>query len=74
MTKVENTRIGDSSRSEDILYGPMLSEKYAIDFLKGLEMCDGDGAKRIFGNGRITSDNAPLQYVDWFQRYVGTPV
>ena len=52
----------------------MLSEKYAIDFLKGLEMCDGDGAKRIFGNGRITSDNAPLQYVDWFQRYVGTPV
>ncbi len=63
MTKVENTRIGDSSRSEDILYGPMLSEKYAIDFLKGLEMCDGDGAKRIFGNGRITSDNAPTNFV-----------
>ena len=63
MTKVESTRIGDSSRSEDILYGPMLSEKYAIDFLKALEMCDADGAKRIFGNGRITSDNAPTNFV-----------
>ena len=41
----------------------MLSEKYAKDFLGGLEMCDEDGAKRIFGNGRITSDNSPTNFV-----------
>ncbi len=63
MTKVESTRIGDSSKHENILYGPMLSEKYAKDFLGGLDMCDADGAKRIFGNGRITSDNSPTNFV-----------
>ena len=63
MAKVESTRIGDSSKHENILYGPMLSEKYAKDFLGGLEMCDADGAKRIFGNGRITSDNSPTNFV-----------
>ena len=63
MAKVESTRIGDSSKHENILYGPMLSEKYAKDFLGGLDMCDADGAKRIFGNGRITSDNSPTNFV-----------
>ena len=63
MAKVKSTRIGDSARVDGVLYGPMLSEKYAVDFLKALEMCEADGANKLFGNGRITSDNKPQGFV-----------
>jgi aldehyde dehydrogenase (NAD+) len=59
MEKVVSTQIGDSSQHEGMLYGPMLSEKYAIDFLKGLEMIESDGAKKLYGQGRITTDSSP---------------
>ncbi|MGY8703594.1 MAG: aldehyde dehydrogenase family protein, partial [Candidatus Poseidoniales archaeon] len=39
MDKVRSTTIGDSMRNDGVLYGPMLSERYATDFLKTLEMC-----------------------------------
>ena len=60
--KVNNTRIGDSLHHENVLYGPMLSEKYASDFLKALEMPERDGAKKIHGNGRISGDNKPTNF------------
>jgi len=63
MVKVEQTKIGDSLHHDDVLYGPMLSEKYAIDFLKGIDMCDADGAKRLYGKGRITPDSAPTGFL-----------
>ena len=63
MAKVKSTTIGDSMRHEDVLYGPMLSEKYAGDFLKGLEMCEASGAKKIWGEGRITNDNKPENFI-----------
>ncbi len=59
MAKVEATVIGDSLRNEGVLYGPMLSEKYAKDFLVGVEMCKESGATQIYGRGRITNDNKP---------------
>ena len=62
MIKVNNTRIGDSLHHENVLYGPMLSEKYASDFLKALEMPERDGAKKIHGNGRISGDNKPTNF------------
>ena len=40
----------------------MLSEKYASDFLKALEMPERDGAKKIHGNGRISGDNKPTNF------------
>ena len=42
-----------------MLYGAMLSEKYASDFLKGLEMIEKDGAKKLYGEGRITPESSP---------------
>lgn len=63
MNKVRTTRIGDSMRHDDVLYGSMLSEKYASDFLKGLDMCDASGAKRIHGEGRITETSAPENFL-----------
>ncbi|HJM66009.1 MAG TPA: aldehyde dehydrogenase family protein [Candidatus Thalassarchaeaceae archaeon] len=63
MEKVETTRIGDSLNHDDVLYGPMLSEKYANDFLEGVEMCNASGAKHIHGKGRITSNSAPTNFL-----------
>ena len=59
MAKVKSTRIGDSLKHEDVLYGPMLSEKYAVDFLKGIDMVEADGATKLWGEGRITIGNTP---------------
>ena len=63
MAKVESTTIGDSLRNEEVLYGSMLSEKYATEFLKGLEICEASGASKIYGNGRITNDNKPSGFI-----------
>ena len=62
MKKVVSTPIGDSMRHEGMIYGAMLSEKYATDFLKGLEICEKDGAKKLFGEGRITNDSRPVGF------------
>ena len=59
MDKVSTTQIGDSMRHEGVLYGSMLSEKYGEDFLKGLEICEKDGAVKLWGSGRITNQNLP---------------
>ena len=64
MEKVRKTKIGDSMSNDDVLCGPMLSEKYAVDFLDGLEMCESSGATRIYGEGRITADSSPTGFVD----------
>ena len=62
MEKVKSTVIGDSMRHDGVLYGSMLSEKYAVDFLKGMEMCEASGAKKIWGEGRITNDIKPEKF------------
>ena len=63
MAKVKSTTIGDSLHQEGVLYGPMLSEKYAKDFLIGVEMCNASGARQIWGKGRISNDNKPENFL-----------
>ena len=63
MAKVKSTTIGDSLHQEGVLYGPMLSEKYAKDFLTGVEMCNASGARQIWGKGRISNDNKPENFL-----------
>ena len=65
MDKVKSTKIGNSLVHKDVLYGPMLSEKYGKDFLDGVEMAKASGAKQIWGQ-EITADNKP-------QNFVGNP-
>ena len=62
MAKVKSTRIGDSLKHTDVLYGPMLSEKYAVDFLKGIDMVEADGATKLWGQGRISTGNTPENF------------
>jgi len=63
MNKVRSTTIGDSMVHENVLYGPMLSEKYANDFLKDLQLCETSGARKLWGNGRITTGNKPDNFL-----------
>ena len=63
MAKVKTTTIGDSMHQEGVLYGPMLSEKYAKDFLIAIDMCNASGARQIWGKGRITNDNKPENFL-----------
>ena len=63
MAKVESTSIGDSMRYADVLYGPMLSERYAKDFLRDLGMCESSGATKLWGEGMITNDNKPTNFL-----------
>ena len=63
MAKVKSTRIGNSLVHKDVLYGPMLSEKYAKDFLAGIEMAKASGATQIWGEGPITADSAPENFL-----------
>jgi aldehyde dehydrogenase (NAD+) len=63
MAKVEATKIGDSLVHDGVLYGPMLSEKYAKDFLVAVEMCKASGANLVHGKGRISSDNKPTNFL-----------
>ena len=63
MAKVKSTRIGNSLVHKDVLYGPMLSEKYGKDFLDGIEMAKASGATQIWGKGTITADNAPENFL-----------
>ena len=63
MAKVKSTTIGDSLHQEGVLYGPMLSEKYAKDFLIGVDMCNASGARQIWGEGRISNDNKPENFL-----------
>ena len=63
MAKVESTKIGDSMRYDDVLYGSMLSDRYADDFLRDLGMCESSGATKLWGEGRITNDNKPANFL-----------
>ena len=40
----------------------MLSEKYAVDFLKGIDMVEADGATKLWGQGRIATGNTPENF------------
>jgi len=63
MARVEDTRIGDSLSYDDVLYGPMLSEKYAEDFLSDIGMCESEGASKLWGEGLITNENKPTNFL-----------
>ncbi len=59
MEKVRDTKIGDSQRTENVLYGPMLSQRYANEFLARINSISKEGATLAWGKGRITSDSKP---------------
>jgi len=56
LTAVEHASIGDPT--QDVLYGPMISQRYLDSHLRNLELVqEHHGVHGSTGSGRITSDN-----------------
>lgn len=62
----QSLKIGDPTLSREVYYGPLMCEKYFTDFMNHFEWAKAEGAKLLYGNGRITRDSKP-------QRFVGDP-
>jgi len=56
-------KIGNPNLSNDVLYGPLINEKFLKDFMESYEIGKNDGAELLYGKGRITKDNIPENFV-----------
>ncbi len=56
-------KIGDPNKYDDVLYGPFINERFYENWLKHYDWAKKDGAKLLYGNGRITKDNKPKGFV-----------
>lgn len=59
----QQIKIGNPLESTEVLYGPLFAERYLNNFLEHLEWGGKEGAKRILGSGRITSQTPYKHFV-----------
>jgi alpha-ketoglutaric semialdehyde dehydrogenase len=63
LDRVSKIKIGNPTLSEDLLYGPMIGQRFYERFMKHFEIGRSDGAKLITKEGRITLENKPDGFV-----------
>jgi aldehyde dehydrogenase (NAD+) len=56
---VAQIRIGDPNKTPDVLYGPFINRRFFDAWLAHYDLGAADGAKRLYGEGRITNASAP---------------
>jgi aldehyde dehydrogenase (NAD+) len=62
--RLKAIRIGDPTQTEDVLYGPMIAERFFDTFMGHFDLARRDGANLLLpAEGRITSDNRPEGFV-----------
>jgi len=59
LTAVEELRIGDPNQTEGVFYGPFINERFYERWAEHYDWAEEDGATKLYGEGRITTDNAP---------------
>lgn len=52
-------KIGDPNLFDDVLYGPFINQRFFERWLEHYDWGKKDGAKLLYGKGRITKDNKP---------------
>lgn len=57
LEKTEATVVGNPLLMEPITYGPFMNERFHANWAKHYEWAPQDGAKLLFGQGRITAEN-----------------
>ena len=62
LEKAKQIKIGNPYLDPTVLYGPMIEEHYLVHFLEHFEKAKKDGAKLLYGNGRITEDHKPSNF------------
>jgi aldehyde dehydrogenase (NAD+) len=67
-------KIGDPNKYDDVLYGPFISKKFFDRWLEHYDWGKKDGAKLLYGEGRITAKKKPKGFVgDPDAAYYGWP-
>jgi len=56
---VKKIKIGDPNKTEDVLYGPLINERFFDRWLEHYDWGKADGATLLHGEGRITADSQP---------------
>lgn len=66
--------IGDPNGHDDVLYGPFINQRFFENWLEHYDWGKKDGAKLLYGEGRITADSKPAGFVgDPAAAYYGWP-
>ncbi|MEK7432512.1 MAG: aldehyde dehydrogenase family protein [Cyanobacteriota bacterium] len=63
LAETKKIKIGNPNIDSTVLYGPMLAKRFLDTFMKHYEMAKADGAELLYGNGIITKDNKPENFV-----------
>jgi acyl-CoA reductase-like NAD-dependent aldehyde dehydrogenase len=63
LAEAKKITIGNPCLGEPVLYGPMMAERFKDNFMKNYETGKADGATLLYGNGVITADNKPDNFV-----------
>ncbi|MCC6278301.1 MAG: aldehyde dehydrogenase family protein [Oligoflexia bacterium] len=58
----EKLKIGNPCLDETVYYGALINSRFGERFLDHFEMAKKDGAKLLFGKGRITKDTRPSNF------------
>jgi aldehyde dehydrogenase (NAD+) len=56
---VQDVKIGDPLKTPDVLYGAFINERFYERWAEHYEWGAEDGATKLYGEGRITKDDAP---------------
>lgn len=59
MERVEALEIGDPLAHAGVTYGPFMSDRFMNKWLEHLDWGGAEGAKKLYGEGRITADSRP---------------
>ncbi|RYX99787.1 aldehyde dehydrogenase family protein [bacterium] len=63
LAEAKKIKIGNPALGEQVLYGPMMEKRFLNTFMKSYEIGKEDGATLLYGNGIITEDNKPENFV-----------
>jgi alpha-ketoglutaric semialdehyde dehydrogenase len=63
LAKVAEIKIGNPLEAQEVLYGPMISERFFDAWLNHYQSGALDGATKLYGEGRITKENKPTGFV-----------
>jgi aldehyde dehydrogenase (NAD+) len=66
LAALQKIKVGNTNESEDVLYGPLIAERYLTNFLSHLDWGKKDGGTLLAGSGRISGSQP-------YPHFVGDP-
>jgi alpha-ketoglutaric semialdehyde dehydrogenase len=74
LEQVQNIKIGDPNKHQDVLYGPFINERFFKTWEAHYDLARADGAQLLHGVGRITPDNKTAHFMgDPTSSFYGSP-